>query len=95
MQCFDVIYHYQGEAHQLEDVDAWGMTVLHWAAYNGSVALTTRLCTELRLPLLVGDREGKLPTHWAASAGHTRVLHCLLSHWLEPQQRNDSEVRVE
>eukprot|EP00730_Choanoeca_flexa_P014290 TRINITY_DN6199_c0_g1_i2.p1 TRINITY_DN6199_c0_g1~~TRINITY_DN6199_c0_g1_i2.p1 ORF type:complete len:1079 (+),score=236.47 TRINITY_DN6199_c0_g1_i2:90-3239(+) len=94
-QCFQLILQAQGSQHQLDDVDHWGMTVLHWAAFNGSLALTQLLRETLHVSMLVGDREGKLATHWAAHAGHTKVLHCLLESWLDDDARHEDERGVQ
>ena len=90
--CFELLLRLQAEQAKPEAIDQWGMTPLHWACFNGSTVHLHLLCGKLRVRIMVGDKEGKLPSHWAASTGNVECFRTLLNYWNDPELRNENEV---
>jgi len=58
----------------INQVDADGRTILHWAAVKGQEEVVSKLLNQRSLELQVQDKDGKTALHLAAATGGLTVL---------------------
>lgn len=79
----------------INDVDQFGQTPLHIAAFEGQVSISNLLISK-GASISTQDKNGWTPLHSAASAGHLSICEKLLQLGAEPnaQVRGDFEFHT-